>query len=247
MKKLKSLLNKEERMDVLLPLCEDISDNGYYVLDKENQPKVMVLDGLIFKPYQSINEIVYETLNGEKRVIKVVYSYDMELKEILVSLPNVDTNVEYPVHQYVPPQHFIESARNRKKMNPILNALQIEIKMNYEIEDDLSEHKQNMVSNKNMLRYVIEIGCITNEKKAKKYIQLIELMYEWSVDNPHNVEHKLMFVGETIELQSNGQGRSGKWIVDYKDDELYLNGEKFDGSIPNLLNFIEAELLIHHV
>ncbi|PER41037.1 hypothetical protein CN479_06440 [Bacillus thuringiensis] len=115
MKKVQGLLNKEERMDILLPLCEDVAGNGYYVLDKENQPKVMVLDGLIFTPYQSTGEIVYETLNTEKRVIKVVYSYDMELKEILVSLPNVDMNVEYPVHQYVPPQHFIESARNRKK------------------------------------------------------------------------------------------------------------------------------------
>ncbi|PER41036.1 hypothetical protein CN479_06435 [Bacillus thuringiensis] len=132
-------------------------------------------------------------------------------------------------------------------MNPILNALQTEIKMSYEIEDDLSEHKQNMVSNKNMLRYAIQIGCIKKEEQAKKYIQLIELMYEWSIDNPHNVKHELLFVGETIELRSSGQGRSGKWIVDCKDDGLYLNDEKFDGSIPNLLNFIECELLIHRV
>lgn len=72
-------------------------------------------------------------------------------------------------------------------------------------------------------------------------------MYEWSVDNPHDVTHELMFTIGMIELRSSGQGRSGKWIVDCIDDELYLNGEKFDGSIPNLLNFIEAEILIHHV
>lgn len=132
-------------------------------------------------------------------------------------------------------------------MENILNALKTEMKMNLDVMDELSEQKQEMVMNKLQLIGRISAEFITDEDKAKKYIQLIELMYEWSVDNPHDVKHELMFDGGTVELRSSGQGRSGKWTVDYKNDELYLNDEKFDGSIPNLLNFIEAELLIHHV
>ncbi|PEM44849.1 hypothetical protein [Bacillus wiedmannii] len=132
-------------------------------------------------------------------------------------------------------------------MKNILDALKTEVKMNLDIMDDLSEHKQKMVMDKLQLIGRISAGFITDEEKAKKCNQLIELMYEWSIDNPYNVKHVLMFIGGTVELRSSGQGRSGKWIVDCKDGELYLDNEKFDGSIPNLLNFIEAELLIHHV
>ncbi|PEB44175.1 hypothetical protein COM82_29655 [Bacillus thuringiensis] len=113
MKKLNNLLNMEEKIDILLPLCEDMADNGYFVLDKANQPEVMILNGLTFAPNKSIAGIVFEALNEEKRVIRAVYSCELELKEILVSLPNVDTNVEYTMHQYTPALHLIESGRKR--------------------------------------------------------------------------------------------------------------------------------------
>ncbi|OSM14692.1 hypothetical protein BTH38_04660 [Bacillus toyonensis] len=133
-------------------------------------------------------------------------------------------------------------------MKNILNALKVGTEMNMEITDLLSEHKRRMVTHQRELIEAIENGFITDEGKIKKSWQLIELVYEWSIDNPCNVEHMLDFYNGTIEISCSVQGgNSGKWIMDYKNDELYLDGEKFDGAIPNLLNFIEAEILIHHV
>ncbi|MBE5096469.1 hypothetical protein [Bacillus thuringiensis] len=258
MKKTNDLLNKEEKMDVLLPLWEDLHEKECWILDEQNISQSMVVNDLHFELQHSNEEVVYEALNGEKRIIKLVYSRALELNEILVSLPNVDTNTEYPVYQYVTPQHVIDGIKRqietekinqaRCQMFSISNALRMETRMNLEIMDELSEHKQKMVRNKLALIDEIKNEFITDGDKAKKCIQLIELMYEWSIDNPCDVEHVLHFDNGTIEIHSNAESRSGKWIMDYKNDELYLDGEVFfSNSVSAALNFIEAELLIHHV
>ncbi|HDR7912645.1 TPA: hypothetical protein QCY05_001763 [Bacillus wiedmannii] len=88
----------------------------------------------------------------------------------------------------------------------------------------------------------IEDGFITDVEKAKKWFELIELVYEWAMDDEFEMEHRLEFAEGVVEIDSISEYCGGDWTLDYKDGALYLDGENHGDSILHLLNYIEEGL-----
>lgn len=88
----------------------------------------------------------------------------------------------------------------------------------------------------------IQEGFITDEVKAEKFNELIDLIYVWAIDNTWNIEHRLTFNEGIVELESISEDCCGDYILDFKNGELLLNEEEFGDSILHMLNYIESTL-----
>jgi len=106
--------------------------------------------------------------------------------------------------------------------------------------EKLPEPKQSMIVSKLQLKRVIELGYITDVEKAEKWLELIELVYEWTMDATFDCEHRLFFNEGTVEIDSISEYYGGDWVLDYKGGQLLLDGEEFGDSITQLLNYIES-------
>lgn len=106
--------------------------------------------------------------------------------------------------------------------------------------NELPYSMQSMISNKAQLLKQIEGGFITDVKHAEKWLELIELIYDWAQNTFFDYEHRLFFNEGIIEIDSISECCGGDWVLDYKDNQLFLDGEEFGDSIVHLLNWIEG-------
>lgn len=109
--------------------------------------------------------------------------------------------------------------------------------------EELPHAEQAMIVSKLRLLAEIQIGNITDVTKANKWLELIELVYEWALDETWNIEHRILYFDDGIvEIESISEDCCFDWVLDYKDDQLLVNGEEFGDSILHLLNYIESGL-----
>lgn len=149
---------------------------------------------------------------------------------------------EDEIEQYARYIKKVKEINEMKTMEEILK----DVKESFDDEslpyETRSNEIQAMFYNKIQLADEIEEGFITDVEKAKKWLELIELIYEWSLDDEFEMEHRLHFDEGVLELDSISECCGGDWILDYKDGVLYINDEDFGDSILHLLNYIESTL-----
>lgn len=130
-------------------------------------------------------------------------------------------------------------------MKNILNALKVGTEMDLGIFSELSFSKQKMMFDKMALIDEIEHGFITDEDKAKKCIQLIELMYEWDIDKSFECKHVLVFDDGTVVIQSTKDDYYMENEIDFIDGKLVLEDELEFESVNALMNYIECDIAMN--
>lgn len=148
---------------------------------------------------------------------------------------------ESEVEQYARYIKKVKEINEMKTMEEVLDGLSKPFDEEYEIEE-LQYKEHAMMCQKSLLIDEIMDGNITDVEKAKKWFELIELVYEWASDNEFDIEHRLYFDEGVVEIDSISEYCGGDWTLDYKDGALYLNGENHGDSILHLLNYIESGL-----
>ncbi|PHC50198.1 hypothetical protein [Bacillus toyonensis] len=148
---------------------------------------------------------------------------------------------EHEVEQYARYIKKVKEINEMKTMEEILSDLEKSFIGDCPFEE-LPHVRQAMIYNKFQLRDEIEDGFITDVEKAKKWLELIELVYEWAHDDEYEMEHRLIFSEGVVEIDSISEYCGGDWTLDYKDGALYLDDENFGDSILHLLNYIESGL-----
>ncbi|WP_066314541.1 hypothetical protein [Bacillus sp. FJAT-29814] len=112
--------------------------------------------------------------------------------------------------------------------------------------EELPVPEQDLIAHKLQLKQAIKLGGITNVEKAKKWLELIELIYDWALDNQeYDFQHDLVFYEDgSVLIQSYYGDYEDEFEVDFVDGVLLLNGEEFN-SINFLMNAIEFNLAIN--
>lgn len=121
--------------------------------------------------------------------------------------------------------------------------------------EELPYVKQGKVYHKLLLLDEIESGIITDVEKAKKWLELIELVNEWAQDEDWDFEHILIFDEGTVGIFSTYGDYQDKFFVDFVDGKLLLNDETLESfkllngedfnSIITLMNAIEFNITIN--
>ncbi|GIX59823.1 hypothetical protein BPADB04_48530 [Bacillus paranthracis] len=123
--------------------------------------------------------------------------------------------------------------------------------------EELPHAKQGEVAHKLQLQSEIENGNITDVEKAKRWLELIELVYTWALDDEfeYAMEHVLIFDEGTIQIFSTYGKYQDQFDVDFVDGKLYLDGETLESinflgneglnSIDVLMNMIEFNITIN--
>ncbi|OQR58327.1 hypothetical protein [Bacillus sp. CDB3] len=143
-------------------------------------------------------------------------------------------------------------AKEMKTMEDILTVLE---KEPYETFEELPYLKQEEVAHKSQLLDEIESGIITDVEKAKKWLELIELVNEWAHDENWDFVHALEFVEGTVQIYSTYGEYQDQFSVDFVDGKLYLDDEPLESinflgneglnSIDVLMNMIEFNITIN--
>ncbi|MGE7887843.1 hypothetical protein ACQKN7_10780 [Bacillus cereus] len=153
----------------------------------------------------------------------------------------IQTTEENEVEQYARYTQKAKEINEMKTMDEVLNDLSKAFEEDVQIEE-LPYPKYAMLCQKSQLINEIVDEEITDVEKAKKWLELIELVYEWAQDDEFEIEHRLIFNEGVVEIDSISEYCGGDWTLDYKDGALYLNGENHGDSILHLLNYIESTL-----
>ncbi|QWH10425.1 hypothetical protein EXW38_03095 [Bacillus mycoides] len=123
---------------------------------------------------------------------------------------------------------------------------------------ELSDAKQEDVIHKKQLREEIEKGFITDVEKAKKWLELIELIYTWAQDDKfeYNIAHVLIFDEGELRIYTSHEGYQEDVEVDFVNGCLLLDGETLEeydflggdkeGSINVLMNVLEFRIMMAH-
>ncbi|PEF36069.1 hypothetical protein [Bacillus wiedmannii] len=148
----------------------------------------------------------------------------------------------------------LEKINEMKTMEDILTVLE---KEPYEVEafEKLPYLTQEEVAHKAELLDEIESGIITDVEKAKRWLELIELVNEWAHDESENFVHTLSFVEGTVQIFSTYGEYQDQFDVDFVDGKLLLDGETLESlkfiegeeinSIVTLMNMIEFNITIN--
>ncbi|WP_242309905.1 hypothetical protein [Bacillus cereus group sp. BfR-BA-01331] len=136
---------------------------------------------------------------------------------------------------------MVERINGMKTVKEIIAELETVFAEKNHLEE-LPYEKYAMICHKLQLLDEIEDEVITDLDKAKKWWELIELVYEWAQDDEFEIEHRLTFDEGVVEIDSISEDCGGDWTLDYKDGALYLDDENFGDSILHLLNYIESTL-----
>ncbi|PES80067.1 hypothetical protein CN509_09705 [Bacillus cereus] len=153
----------------------------------------------------------------------------------------IQTTEGIEVEQYARYTKKAKEINEMKTMEEVLNDLHKVFEVEHQTEG-LPYEKYAMLCQKAELISEIEDGFITDVEKAKKWFELIELVYEWVMDDEFDMEHRLQFAEGVVEIDSISEYCGGNWTLDYKDGALYLDGENHGDSILHLLNYIESGL-----
>ncbi|MED2708644.1 hypothetical protein [Bacillus toyonensis] len=151
----------------------------------------------------------------------------------------------------------IETVLNEiKTMEDVLTVLEETINGANSFEK-LSDAKKEEVIHKSQLREKIEKGFITDVEKAKKWLELIDLVYGWAQDDKfeYNIAHVLTFHEGMVRIHSFYEEYHDDFDVDFVNGKLYLDGETLESinflgnegfnSINVLMNMIEFNITIN--
>ncbi|WP_088291966.1 hypothetical protein [Bacillus mycoides] len=117
--------------------------------------------------------------------------------------------------------------------------------------------KQEEIINKEQLQNEIEKGFITDVEKAKKWLELIDLVYEWAQDEKfeYNINHVLIFDEGNLRIYSTYGEYQDDFDIDFVNGKLLLNDETLkeyeflggdeEGSINVLMNAIEFSITLN--
>ncbi|MEM5663383.1 hypothetical protein ABR763_27495 [Bacillus cereus] len=123
--------------------------------------------------------------------------------------------------------------------------------------EELPHAKQGEVAHKLQLQSEIENGNITDVEKAKRWLELIELVYTWALDGEfeYNIEHVLTFDEGMVRVHSFYGEYQDDFDVDFVNGKLYLDGETLESinflgskgfnSINTLMNMIEFNITLN--
>ncbi|HFK1764582.1 hypothetical protein AT258_21005 [Bacillus wiedmannii] len=134
-------------------------------------------------------------------------------------------------------------AKEIKTMEDILKVLEEETDTTCPFEE-LPYLKQEEVAHKVELLDEIESGNITNVEKAKRWLELIELVDKWAHDESENFVHTLAFAEGTVQIFSTYGEYQDQFDVDFVNGKLLLDGEEMN-SIVTLMNMIEFNITLN--
>lgn len=143
--------------------------------------------------------------------------------------------------QYTGYTKKVKEINEMKTMDEILSDLDKAFEKDVQIEE-LPYEEYAMLCQKSQLINEIVDEEITDVEKAKKWFELIELVYAWATEDEFEMEHRLHFAEGVVEIDSISEYCGGDWTLDFKDGALYLDGENHGDSILHLLNYIESIL-----
>lgn len=152
----------------------------------------------------------------------------------------------------------IETVLNEiKTMEDVLTVLEETINGANSFEK-LSDAKKEEVIHKSQLREEIQKGFITDVEKAKKWLELIDLVYGWAQDDKfeYNIAHVLIFDEGELRIYTSHEGYQEDVEVDFVNGQLLLDGETLEeydflggdkeGSINVLMNVLEFRIMMAH-
>ncbi|WP_342380397.1 hypothetical protein [Bacillus thuringiensis] len=143
-----------------------------------------------------------------------------------------------------------------KTMEDVLTVLEETINEANSFEK-LSDAKQEEIIHKKQLHNEIKQGFITNVEKAKKWFELIELVYTWAQDDKfeYNIAHVLIFDEGELRIYTSHEDYQEDVDVDFVNGQLLLDGETLEeydflggdkeGSINVLMNVLEFRIMAH--
>ncbi|OQR54807.1 hypothetical protein [Bacillus sp. CDB3] len=148
----------------------------------------------------------------------------------------------------------LEKINEMQTMEDVLKVLEEETDTTCPFEE-LPYLKQEEVAHKVELLDEIESGIITDLDKAKRWLELIELVNEWAHDESENFVHTLAFDEGTVQIFSTYGEYQDQFDVDFVDGKLLLNDEPLKSfefiegedvnSIVTLMNMIEFNITIN--
>lgn len=94
--------------------------------------------------------------------------------------------------------------------------------------EELPHLKQKEIYHKLQLDDEIESGVISDVEKAKKWLELIELVNEWAHDESCDFEHTLIFDEGTIGIFSKYEEYQDESFIDFVNGKLLLNGKTLE-------------------
>ncbi|KXY76757.1 MULTISPECIES: hypothetical protein [Bacillus] len=150
----------------------------------------------------------------------------------------------------------MKNLNEMKTMEDILTVLE-EATSGMNNSEKLSDAKEEEIIHKSQLRDEIKQGFITDVEKAKKWFELIELIYTWALDDKfeYNIAHVLIFDEGELRIYTSHEGYQEDVDVDFVNGQLLLDGETLEeydflggdkeGSINVLMNVLEFRIMAH--